>query len=71
MYKKGVMVPAAYIFDASLTYKGYKNTTLRFGINNLFNRDPSFNPGSAIGYDSAIGDPRGRYIYGSVSYRFN
>lgn len=71
MYKKGVMVPATYIFDASLTYKGYKNTTLRFGINNLFNRDPSFNPGSAIGYDSAFGDPRGRYIYGSVSYRFN
>ncbi len=70
MYERGFMVGASTVVNASVTYTGFKNTTLRVGVNNLFNRDPSFDVSSSIGYDREFGDPRGRYVYVSGSYRF-
>ncbi len=70
LYAKGGVVSPSTLINASVSYSGFKNTTLRFGINNLFNRDPSFDASSNMGYNSAYGNPRGRYVYGSVDYKF-
>ncbi|MBV1776550.1 TonB-dependent receptor [Burkholderiaceae bacterium DAT-1] len=69
-YDDGVSVTSSTLFDASFGYTGYRNTVLRFGINNLLDRKPPFYSGSSLGYDSAYGNPRGRYVYGSMTYQF-
>lgn len=69
-YAKGYMIASATTVDASVSYSGFKNLVLRGGANNLFDRNPSFDPTSNIGYDTAYGNPRGRYVYVSASYTF-
>ena len=69
-YANGLMIPSATLVDASLSYSGFKNLVLRGGVNNVFDRAPAFDPSSNIGYDTAYGNPRGRYIYMSASYSF-
>ncbi len=69
-YANGVMVGSSTLFNLSAGYKGYKDLTLRAGINNLFNREPSFDSGGSKGFDSNYGQPRGRHIYLSASYYF-
>ncbi|MBC3862656.1 TonB-dependent receptor [Undibacterium jejuense] len=71
LYNKGYMIPSMTTVDASVSYAGFKNLVLRFGANNLFNRDPAFDPSSNVGYDNSYGDPRGRYVYAAASYHFN
>lgn len=69
-YAKGYMIASATTVDASVSYSGFKNLVLRGGANNLFDRAPSFDPTSDIGYDINYGNPRGRYVYLSASYTF-
>lgn len=69
-YATGVMVGSSTLFNVSAGYKGYKDLSLRFGINNLFNREPPFDSGASNGYDTSYGQPRGRHVYVSASYNF-
>jgi iron complex outermembrane receptor protein len=70
LYAQGYFIPSNTTIDASVAYAGFKNTVLRVGVNNMFNRDPSFDPSSNLGYDNAYGNPRGRYVYAAISYKF-
>jgi iron complex outermembrane receptor protein len=80
----GVVTPTDYnpdvkaysIFNLTVNYTGFKNTTLTAGIKNLFDKDPPF----AITYDSSSGagstweprvaDPRGRSFTLLANYKF-
>ena len=62
-------------FDLQGTYSGIKNWQLTLGVRNLFDRDPPYSNVSAqgqfqSGYDASYGDPRGRFYYASVTYKF-
>jgi iron complex outermembrane receptor protein len=69
-------VKAYSIFNLTVNYTGFKNTTLTAGIKNLFDKDPPF----AITYDSSSGagstweprvaDPRGRSFTLLANYKF-
>jgi iron complex outermembrane receptor protein len=61
------------IYDLQTTYSGIKNLKLTLGAKNIFNTDPPYtNSGGAVsfqaGYDPQYADPRGRFIYGRVTY---
>ena len=61
--------------DVSLTYTGFKNTTLTFGIQNLFDTDPSFTAHNVdevvgAGWDPRVADPRGRAFSLNLKYKF-
>jgi iron complex outermembrane receptor protein len=68
-YAEGLKISSSTLIDVSGSFSGFKNLTLRAGINNLFNKDPAFDPASALGYNSSWGNPRGRYLYVSATYR--
>lgn len=70
LYANGGRVASNTTINTSLGYTGLKNTTLRFGVNNLFDRDPSFDASSSLGYNSSWGNPRGRYVYANIGYQF-
>ena len=62
-------------YDTQATYRGVKNLEFTFGIRNLLNEDPPYtNAGGQVyfqgGYDPGYADPRGRFYYGRVTYRF-
>ena len=64
-----------FTFDWQTAYSFNKNLTLAFGIKNLFDEDPPYtNSGGTIyfqaGYDIGYADPRGRFVYGRVNYKF-
>ena len=67
-------VPSVSIYDATVAYRGIKNTTLGFGVKNVFDTDPPlYIPVSnqfQTGYDAALEDPRRRFVYASVGYKF-
>lgn len=67
-------IPDSYIYDASVAFKGVKNLTLRFGVNNLFDKDPPiFTPVSnqfQAGYDITQYNPRARFVYLTAGYKF-
>jgi iron complex outermembrane receptor protein len=58
-------------FDLQAGYYGFKNTKLKLGVINLFNRAPnaSNQTGYFRGFDQAV-DATGRYVYVDVSYTF-
>ena len=61
------------IYDLQTTWTGWKSWRLTLGARNLFDRDPPYsNAGGQSqfqsGYDNQYGDPRGRFIYGRVTY---
>jgi iron complex outermembrane recepter protein len=61
------------LWDLQGSYTGFKNVKLTLGVKNLFDRDPpaSNQVGTFIsGFDPSYYDPRARFVYGSVSYRF-
>ena len=67
-------VGAYDLWDLSGGYLGFKDTTLRLGIKNLFNRPPPVSNQTTaiqIGYDPTYADPRGRTFYGSFRYAFH
>ncbi|MFO1340079.1 MAG: TonB-dependent receptor [Burkholderiaceae bacterium] len=63
------------IWDGQLRYSGFKSTMLKFGVRNLFDRDPPYsNAGGGTnfqgGYDATYADPRGRFFYVAAEYQF-
>ena len=60
-------------YDLQGRYSYLKSWRFTLGIKNLFNEDPPYtNAGGQTsfqsGYDPQYGDPRGRFIYGRVTY---
>jgi iron complex outermembrane receptor protein len=61
------------IWDIQGSYSGFKNWKLALGVKNLFDRSPpASNQQSTfiVGFDPSYYDPRGRFVYGSVTYAF-
>jgi iron complex outermembrane recepter protein len=68
-------VPVYELYDLQARYSGLKNLELRAGIRNLFDKDPPYsNAGSQTsfqgGYDAQYADPRGRFFYAGLTYKF-
>ncbi len=59
-------LPSYTTVDLNLNYKGFKNTTLNFGVLNAFDRAPRFSTNADEFQDSTTG----RFAYGSVRYTF-
>ena len=62
-------------FGLSTTYKGFKNTAITFGVQNLFDRDPPFTAHNVddvvgAGWDPRVADPRGRAYTLNLTYKF-
>jgi iron complex outermembrane receptor protein len=62
-------------FGLATTYTGFKNTSITFGIQNLFDRDPPFTAHNVdevvgAGWDPRVADPRGRSYALTVNYKF-
>jgi iron complex outermembrane receptor protein len=62
-------------WNMAVTYRGFKNLMLRVGARNLLDDEPPFVASSsygshAAGFAGSFADPRGRFIYGTVSYQF-
>ncbi|MDR7331930.1 TonB-dependent receptor [Roseateles asaccharophilus] len=62
-------------WNLAVTYKGIKNLRMTLGARNAFDQDPPFVASSsygshAAGFAGSFADPRGRFIYGSVTYQF-
>jgi outer membrane receptor protein involved in Fe transport len=62
-------VPSYSTFDLQTGYSGFKNLSLRVGVENLMNREPNVsNQGGYFrGFDQAV-DATGRYAYVNASY---
>ena len=62
------------IWDLQFAWTGIKNFRVALGVKNLFDKDPPiFIPVSnqfQSGYDISMYDPRARFIYGQMSYKF-
>ncbi len=68
-------VGAYEIYHLQGVYNGFKNLTLTLGARNIFDKDPPYtNAGGQTsfqaGYDPLYADPRGRFFYGRVTYKF-
>lgn len=65
---------AAYtLWDASAGWDVTKALTVRGGVKNLFDTPPPFSQQAWFflsGYDPSYTDPRGRFFYASVQYKF-
>ena len=62
------------LYDLQVGYTGIKNLRLAIGAKNIFDKNPPiFVPVSnqfQAGYDVSQYDPRARFVYGSVNYKF-
>jgi iron complex outermembrane receptor protein len=63
------------LYHLSASYKGFKNTSLTVGVKNLLNTNPPFSAHNVddvagTGWDSRVGDPRGRSVSFNVNYKF-
>jgi len=61
------------LWDIQGSYTGFKNWRFALGVKNLFDRDPpKSNQQSTfiLGFDPSYYDPRGRFLYTTVSYTF-
>jgi iron complex outermembrane recepter protein len=61
------------LWDIQGSYSGFKNLKLTLGVKNLFDRNPPVtNEGFTFqaGFDPSYYDPRARFVYGSVNYKF-
>lgn len=68
-------VKAYATYDLQASYTGVKNLTITGGIRNVFDEDPPYtNAGGQIwfqgGYDPGYADPRGRFFYAKINYKF-
>ena len=70
----GRRVSAFSTFDLQGEFDGVKNMSLRLGLKNMFNRQPppvtTNGTYFQTGYDPTYYDPHGRFVYGSVTYKF-
>jgi iron complex outermembrane recepter protein len=67
-------VSAYETYDAQGTYSGFKSIKLTLGVKNLTDVAPPYTNNASNflgGYDGSYADVRGRFVYGSVTYRFN
>lgn len=58
------------IWNSMLTYKGIRNTTVAFGVSNLFDTNPPVTNSNALGYASNVSSPIGRAYNLRVTYGF-
>lgn len=62
------------LYDLTGSYTVWRSLKLGFGVRNLFDKNPPLlvNNGSQFqaGYDVYQYDPRGRFLYGTASYKF-
>ncbi len=68
-------VGAYTTYDLQGSYAGFKSWRFTLGARNVFDRDPPYTNVGGItqfqaGYDAQYADPRGRFIYGRVTYAF-
>ena len=59
--------------DTQLGYTGIKSLKLAVGVKNLADRDPpytNYGGGFVGGYDLSYADVRGRFVYGTATYKF-
>jgi iron complex outermembrane receptor protein len=66
-------VGAYETYDLQTTYSGIKSLRFTLGARNILNRDPPYtNTGGQVtfqsGYDPEYADPRGRFVYGRITY---
>jgi iron complex outermembrane receptor protein len=69
------VVDSYYTYDANVSYTGLKHWRLAVGVLNLANQDPPFTGAGGLlyfqnGFDPSYADPRGRFMYGNVTYSF-
>ncbi|WP_369820875.1 TonB-dependent receptor domain-containing protein [Pelomonas sp. Root405] len=62
-------------WNLAVSYRGFKDLRLTLGARNAFDQDPPFVASSsygshAAGFAGSFADPRGRFIYGTVTYQF-
>jgi iron complex outermembrane receptor protein len=62
-------------WNLAVSYRGFKDLRLTLGARNAFDQDPPFVASSsygshAAGFAGSFADPRGRFLYGTVSYQF-
>ncbi|MFG6464665.1 TonB-dependent receptor plug domain-containing protein [Roseateles sp. DXS20W] len=62
-------------WNLAVAYRGFKDLRLTLGARNAFDQDPPFVASSsygshAAGFAGSFADPRGRFIYGTVTYQF-
>ena len=64
------------LYNASVSYTGFKNMNLTFGIKNLFDTPPPFAitydtvTGAGSSWDPRVADPRGRSLTALMTYKF-
>jgi iron complex outermembrane recepter protein len=62
------------LYDLNVNYKGVKNLSVNVGLRNLFDKQPPlFIPASnqfQAGFDIQQYDPRGRFAYVTVGFKF-
>jgi iron complex outermembrane receptor protein len=61
------------LWDMQGSYTGFRNWKLTLGVKNLFDRDPPLSnqlTSFIAGFDPSYYDPRARFVYASVTYRF-
>ena len=68
-------VPSQIKWDSQLTFSGFRNTALTLGIENLFDEDPPFSPGTSFfrgqqGFPDQYYSMRGRFFYLQASMSF-
>ncbi len=56
--------------DAGSSNRVLEGSRIRFGVNNMFDRDASIFPDPSSGYSSALHSNRGRYFYVDLLKRF-
>ena len=71
---KSRTVDSFMTLNLQLRYTGLRNTQLSLGLDNALDEKPPFAIGDGdtdlYGYVSSQHDPRGRYVYGKVTYSF-
>jgi len=61
------------LWDLQGSYTGFKNLKLTLGVKNLFDTNPPVSNQQStfiVGFDPTYYDPRARFVYGEVNYRF-
>lgn len=63
------------LWNLQMQYSGLKGFVFRLGVRNLFDQEPPFTAVSsygshAAGFAGSFTDPRGRFFYGSATYKF-
>ena len=61
------------LWDLQTSYSGFKNLKLTLGVKNLFDTNPPVSNQSKVfivGFDPSYYDPRARFVYGSINYKF-